>query len=48
MNDDKPSDWQALIAGQWHGAPAVYEPDGTYVGFNIVSRASEHVGRSPR
>ena len=45
---DKPSDWQALISGQWHGAPAVYEPDGTYVGFNIVSRASEHVGDKTR
>ena len=48
MNDDKPSDWQALISGQWHGAPAVYEPDGTYVGFNIVSRASERVGDKTR
>ena len=21
MNDDEPSDWQALITGQWYGTP---------------------------
>ena len=39
----QPSDWQKLITGQWHGAPSVYEPDGTYVGHNNVTRASEHI-----
>ena len=42
MTDKQPSNWQKLISGEWHGAPSVYEPDGTYVGHNIVSRASEH------
>ena len=43
MAAKKPSNWQKLITGTWHGAPSVYEPDGTYVGYNNVSRASEHV-----
>ena len=48
MTDKQPSNWQKLITGEWHGAPSVYEPDGTYVGHNIVSRASEHSGGQTR
>ena len=48
MTDKQPSNWQRLITGEWHGAPSVYEPDGTYVGHNIVSRASEHSGGRTR
>lgn len=35
VSDDKTSDRQARIAGQWHGGPAVYETDGTCVGSDI-------------
>ena len=48
MADKQPSNWQKLINGEWHGAPSVYEPDGTWVGFNKVSRASEHEGGRTR
>ena len=48
MADEQPSNWQKLIAGEWHGAPAVFEPDGTWVGTNKVSRASEHLGEKTR
>ena len=48
MSDENPSNWQQLIAGEWHGAPAVFEPDGTWVGTNKVSRASEHLGGKTR
>ena len=48
MTDKQPSNWQKLITGEWHGAPSVYEPDGTYVGYNNVSRASEHIGGKTR
>jgi hypothetical protein len=37
----QPSNWQKAITGEWHGIPTVFEPDGTAVGFNQVSRASE-------
>ena len=48
MSGKQPSNWQQLITGEWHGAPSVYEPDGTYVGYNNVSRASEHEGGRTR
>ena len=48
MPSNQPSNWQKLINGEWHGAPSVYEPDGTYVGFNKVARASEHQGDKTR
>jgi hypothetical protein len=38
---DKPSNWQEAITGEWHGMPSLFEADGTHVGFNKVSRASE-------
>ena len=41
MTDRKPSEWQKAITGEWHGYPSVFEPDGTYVGNNKVSRASD-------
>ena len=42
MSDDKlPSNWQQAIDGQWHGCPSLFEHDGTHVGTNKVSRASE-------
>jgi hypothetical protein len=41
MSGKEPSNWQKLITGAWHGLPALYEPDGTHVGVNKVSRASE-------
>jgi hypothetical protein len=37
----KPSNWQQSITGEWHGRPSLFEPSGTYVGFNKVTRASE-------
>jgi hypothetical protein len=40
--DKKPSNWQLAITGEWHGLPSVFEADGTHVGFNKVSRASEY------
>ena len=43
MSKTEPSNWQQLITGEWHGLPSLYEPDGTHVGVNKVSRASEHV-----
>jgi hypothetical protein len=36
----QPSNWQQLISGDWHGIPALFEPDGTQVAFNRVRRAS--------
>ncbi len=48
MSSKQPSDWQQLITGEWHGAPSVFEPDGTHVGHNNVSRASEHLGDKTR
>ena len=42
MSDDKkPSNWQQAITGEWHGYPSLFEADGTHVGYNKVSRASE-------
>ena len=42
MADDKqPSNWQQAIDGEWHGCPSLFEHDGTWVGTNKVSRASE-------
>ncbi len=40
MSDKQPSEWQKSIAGEWHGYPSVFEPDGTHVGVNKVTRAS--------
>jgi hypothetical protein len=37
---DKPSNWQQSIEGEWHGQPAVFEADGTHVGYNKVYRQS--------
>ena len=39
--DKQPSNWQKAIDGQWHGCPSLFEHDGTHVGTNKVSRASE-------
>ncbi|MCB1729252.1 MAG: hypothetical protein KDI21_02130, partial [Halieaceae bacterium] len=42
MADEKqPSNWQKAIEGEWHGCPSLFEHDGTHVGTNKVSRASE-------
>lgn len=42
MADAKvPSNWQLAINGEWHGCPSLFEHDGTHVGTNKVSRASE-------
>ncbi|MEH6609595.1 MAG: hypothetical protein V7696_09505 [Halioglobus sp.] len=42
MSDQsKPSNWQQAIDGEWHGCPSLFEHDGTHVGTNKVSRASE-------
>ncbi len=41
MTDKQPSEWQKSIAGEWHGFPSVFAPDGTHVGVNKVNRASE-------
>ena len=37
----QPSNWQQAITGEWHGMPSLFEADGTHVGYNKVSRASE-------
>lgn len=34
------SKWQQSIEGEWHGMPAVFEADGTHVGYNKVYRQS--------
>jgi hypothetical protein len=39
--EKKPSNWQQAITGEWHGYPSLFEHDGTHVGYNKVSRASE-------
>ena len=42
MADTKtPSNWQLAISGEWHGCPSLFEHDGTHVGTNKVTRASE-------
>ncbi|MFT6957772.1 MAG: hypothetical protein ACJAYC_002787 [Halieaceae bacterium] len=42
MSDQsEPSNWQQAIDGEWHGCPSLFEHDGTHVGTNKVSRASE-------
>lgn len=41
MSDKTPSNWQQAITGEWHGIPSVFEADGTHVGYNKVTRASE-------
>ena len=41
MSEKKPSNWQEAINGEWHGYPSLFESDGTHVGYNKVSRASE-------
>ncbi|GAB3096526.1 hypothetical protein G8770_16955 [Aestuariicella hydrocarbonica] len=41
--DKKPSNWQQSIDGEWHGRPSLFEADGTHVGYNKVTRASEHI-----
>ncbi|WP_235015404.1 hypothetical protein [Oceanicoccus sp. KOV_DT_Chl] len=40
-DDKKPSNWQQAITGEWHGYPSLFEADGTHVGYNNVTRASE-------
>ena len=39
--EQQPSNWQQAIDGEWHGCPSLFEHDGTHVGTNKVSRASE-------
>ncbi|MEH6549214.1 MAG: hypothetical protein V7711_08980 [Pseudomonadales bacterium] len=41
MTEKTPSKWQQAITGEWHGYPSLFESDGTHVGYNKVSRASE-------
>jgi hypothetical protein len=36
----QPSEWQKRIEGVWYGRPAVFEPDGTLIGYNNVFRSS--------
>ena len=45
-NAEKGSDWQAKIAGEWHGMPSMFDAEGNQVGHIKVSRASSlHNGR---
>ncbi|MEX0827582.1 MAG: hypothetical protein WD005_01385 [Haliea sp.] len=45
MSDSKtPSNWQQAITGEWHGYPSVFAADGTHMGVNKVTRASEFEG----
>ncbi|ARN74108.1 hypothetical protein [Oceanicoccus sagamiensis] len=37
---DQPSNFQKAITGEWHGTPSLFEPDGTHVGWNKISRES--------
>ncbi len=41
MSDKQPSKFQKNIAGDWHGYPSIFTPEGTHVGYNKVTRASE-------
>jgi hypothetical protein len=44
---EKPSDWQKLIEGTWHGRPSIFDADGNHVGYERVARASEfHDGQT--
>jgi len=38
--NDKPSNWQKSIEGEWHGAPAIFDAHGNHVGHNKVYRQS--------
>ena len=40
QQETRPSEWQEKITGDWHGIPSVFDPDGTHLGYNKVSRAS--------
>ncbi len=40
-SEKQPSNWQQAITGEWHGYPSIFEADGTHIGFNKVTRASE-------
>ena len=42
--EQTPSNWQQAITGEWHGYPSVFAADGTHVGINKVTRASEFEG----
>ena len=37
----EPSDWQKKIAGEWHGRPGLFDPEGNHVGYERIARASE-------
>ena len=28
----EPSEWQKKIAGEWHGRPGLFDPEGNHVG----------------
>ncbi|MFD1827364.1 MULTISPECIES: hypothetical protein [Mumia] len=34
------SAWQQRIEGEWHGRPALFDPEGNHVGFERIARAS--------
>lgn len=44
MSDQKPSQWQSNITGEWHGRPSIFNVDGDHVGYNKVYRESSFEG----
>lgn len=40
MTQEKPSNWQQNIEGEWHGVPSVFDAEGNHTGFNKVFRSS--------
>lgn len=45
MSDEqKPSDWQENITGEWHGMPSIFDAEGNHVGYNKVYRESSFEG----
>ena len=40
MSNEKSSDWQEKITGEWYGCPSVFDHEGNHTGFNKVNRSS--------
>lgn len=42
MSQSEASQWQKNITGEWYGCPAVFNEQGTHIGFIKVNRSSQH------